>query len=112
MDAKEITWTQDRMRKHLDAKEAQRYLSKINSKNFKQPRYPDEMQNLIREKVTELPSEQLVVIYLTFWENLCEYEIAKEIKTTVSKVINIKEKALLRLKELMAEDNPRELCIA
>lgn len=112
MDVKEITWTPERMKKHLDAKEAQRYLSKINSKMIKQPKYPHQMQNLVREKVTELPSEQLVVIYLTFWENLCEYEIAKEIRTTASKVINIKEKALLRLKELMAEENPRELCIA
>lgn len=112
MDVKEITWAPERMRKHLDAKEAQRYLSKINSKMIKQTKYPPQMQHLVREKVTELPSEQLVVIYLTFWENLCEYEIAKEIRTTVSKVINIKERALLRLKELMAEENPRELCIA
>ena len=29
MDVKEITWTPERMRKHLDAKEAQRYLDKL-----------------------------------------------------------------------------------
>lgn len=112
MDVKEITWTPERMKKHLDAKEAQKYLNKINNKNIKRSKYPLEMQTLVREKVTELPSEQLVVIYLTFWENLCEYEIAKEIRTTVSKVINIKKNALLRLKELMAEESQRELCIA
>ena len=112
MNVKELTWVPERMTKHLDKKVEQKYLREITTKEIKASKYPTELQDLVREKVTELPSEQLVVIYLSFWEGLCDYEIAKEIRMNLSTVLKIKNAALEALRGLMLAETTREPAIA
>lgn len=112
MNVKELTWSPERMTKHLDKKEEQKYLREITGKEIKTSMYPAELQDLVREKVTELPSEQLVVIYLSFWEGLCDYEIAKEIRMNISNVLKIKNAALEALRCLMLTEATKEPAIA
>lgn len=112
MNVKEITWAPERMKKHLDKKEGKRFLRRMTNKEMKTSKYPMELQELVREKVTQLPSEQLVVIYLSFWEGLCEYEIAKEIRMSISNVLEIKNIALENLRHLLLKESKKEPAIA
>lgn len=112
MNVKELTWAPARMTKHLDKKEEENYLKEITTKEIKASKYPTELQDLVREKVTELPSEQLVVIYLSFWEGLCDYEIAKEIRMNISSVLKIKNTALEALRHLIQVETTKEPAIA
>lgn len=113
MDAREITMETKKIIKISDKQQEQEYLRRMNFIPSAFKRYSDEEQDQVREKVAQLPSEELVVIYLSFWENLCEHEIAKEICSTVGKVINIKTTALLRLREMIESDQQnKELRIA
>ncbi len=113
MDVTLITMEPKRINKISDKKQEQEYLRKMNSIPAVFKKYSKEQQEQVRQKVTQLPSDQLVVIYLTFWEDLCEYEIAKSICSTASKVLKIKSAALLNLREMIEGDkNHKELCIA
>lgn len=112
MDVREITMEPKKLERVSDMKQTQEYLKKMSFMPSVFKKYSKEDQNKVRESVTQLPSDELVVIYLTFWENLCEYEIAKAICSTSSKVLKIKSSALIHLKEMMEADNNQELCIA
>lgn len=113
MNNKEITMETRRIIKISDKRQEQEYLRKMNFVPTAFKKYSKEEQDQVREKVTQLPSDELVVIYLSFWENLCEYEIAKEICSTASKVIDIKTIALLHLREMIEQDQrKKELRIA
>jgi DNA-directed RNA polymerase specialized sigma24 family protein len=109
---KEITMEPRRLEKLSDMRQEKKYLEKMNTVPTAFKKYSVEEQDLVREKVTQLPSEELVVIYLSFWENLCEYEIAKSICSTAARVLKVKQSALIHLRELMETDQKQELCIA
>ena len=113
MATKEIVLEPKHLERISDMKQGQEFISKIYAKPLIFKSYSTEDQNLIREKVTQLPSEELVVIYLSFWENLCPYEIAKSLCSTVNRVIKVKTSALLKLKVMMNVDEyDEELSIA
>ena len=113
MDARQITMETKRIIKISDKRQEQEYLRKMNFVPTAFKKYSKREQDQVREKVTQLPSDELVVIYLSFWENFCEYEIARAIGSTVSKVTKIKTKALLNLREMIESDQQnKELRIA
>jgi hypothetical protein len=66
MDAKEITMEPRRLERLSDIRQEKKYLEKLNVIPTAFKKYSTEEQNLVREKVTQLPSDELVVIYLSF----------------------------------------------
>lgn len=58
---------------------------------------------LVRKKVTELPHEERTVVFLKFWEQLEDFEIAKSIGRTKSDVEKILQSAFARLKAQLLE---------
>ena len=101
------------LEKASDHNQAQEYLRKMHYVPTVFKKYSLKEQTQVREKVTQLPSDELVVIYLTFWENLCEHEIAKAICSTASRVLKIKKSALISLKEMIeTNEDAKELCVA
>jgi DNA-directed RNA polymerase specialized sigma24 family protein len=108
MDVKEIVMEPKRINKLLDAREENKYLQQMYVTPAAFKRYSQQDQDRVREKVTQLPSDELVIIYLTFWEGLCEYEIAKSIRSTANKVSQIKSRALLHLKEMIELDKQKK----
>lgn len=57
-----------------------------------------EQSEYVRERVANLPTGELAVVYLKFWEGLCEYEISKGLNLSVIAVENLLSSALNRLK--------------
>lgn len=113
MDAREITMETKRIIKISDQRQEQEYLKKMNFVPTAFKKYSKREQDQVREKVTQLPSDELVVIYLSFWENFCEYEIAKSICSTAARVLRIKQSALIHLREMIESDQQsKELKIA
>jgi len=108
MDVKEIVMEPKRINKLLDLRQEEKYLQQMYLTPTVFKKYSQQDQDRVREKVTQLPSDELVIIYLTFWEGLCEYEIAKAICSTANKVIKIKSKALLHLKEMIELDTQKK----
>jgi DNA-directed RNA polymerase specialized sigma24 family protein len=57
----------------------------------------------VRKKVSYLPTGELAVVYLKFWEGYCEYEISKILSMSKSTVIKNLSSALERLKNEFAQ---------
>lgn len=57
-----------------------------------------EQSEYVRECVASLPSGELAVVYLKFWEGLCEYEISKGLNLSIVAVEKLLSSALNRLK--------------
>ena len=97
---KQLIYDSKKTQKHLDEKSNQDYL-----KTFTEGNEPQRAITLSSEKVREfvcqLPSEELAIVYLKFWENLEECEIAHELKMSSRMVEHILKIALDRLKMWM-----------
>mgnify|MGYP001433745973 CR=1 FL=1 len=66
--------------------------------------FPFKTKAYLREKVRELPPAEFTVIHFYFWDNCTFNEIAKKLNMKYSNVETIYECALIRLKEIIADD--------
>jgi hypothetical protein len=113
MSIKEIVTDPEILERISDMQQEQEIINQIYAKPLIFKSYSKIEQSLVREKVLKLPSEELVIIYLSFWENLCPYEIAKSLCSTVNRVIKVKVSALSKLKVMMnVNEKHEELSIA
>lgn len=91
-------------KKHLDKQSNQDYLSAFTKENRPKQKFTISNQ-LVREFVCQLPSEQLAIIYLKFWEGLEECEISQELRMSVKMVERILKMALDCLRKWMTSSS-------
>lgn len=102
---KELIWAPRRIQKHMDNSLSDSYLrEKTKSKPQGFKGLSNNKKKIIREQVANLPTGELAVVYLKFWEGLCEYEIAKSLHLSIGAVCNLLSSALERLKEPLAHE--------
>jgi DNA-directed RNA polymerase specialized sigma24 family protein len=93
-------------RKKMDSNTYQDYIKgnqSLSPKDLKE--YGEKQKDFVRERVTLLPTGELAVIYLKFWEELDESEISRTLAMHVLKVRKLLSLALLRLKEDFADEH-------
>jgi DNA-directed RNA polymerase specialized sigma24 family protein len=97
----EVIWPAHKIQKRMDQQVQSDYL-KESSKNeevtFSKLKLNDLESEIVREKVANLPTGELAVIYLKFWEGLCEYEISKALCISTGAVKKMLSSALERLR--------------
>lgn len=100
-NTKEVIWPNHRIQKYMDHQIQNEYLRDEESidESPRQKSYrPNFDSEIVRQKVASLPTGELAVVYLTFWEGLCEYEISKALCISTIAVKKILSSALERLK--------------
>ncbi len=74
------------------------YLADVNNEDVEQILAKQEMKNLIRTRMSELPEKEQLVLVLYYYEELTLKEIGEILDVTESRVCQIHTKAILRLK--------------
>lgn len=108
---REIIMSPTRLTKTADRNANAQYLTRMTPLKMKQVKKLNaEQAQFVRDQVAALPTGELAVIYLRFWEGLCEYEISKTLCLSVAVVRRLISSALERLKEKIIE--PTDLITA
>jgi len=96
----ELVWPNERIQKRMDKETNASFLVSENCNHdlLTFERLTDDQAAVIRKRVALLPSGELAVIYLKFWEGLCADEISKTLSLSVGSVNKLLEAALLRLR--------------
>lgn len=92
----EEIWSPEKIKQLLDQRQEEEFVK--NNLNVNSRRFSDREIKIIRKKVCDLPSGELVVIYLRFWEGIGIREISKKLCLPKVLVLQYLEKALIRLK--------------
>ena len=74
------------------------YLADVNNEDVEQILAKQEMKDLIRTRMSELPEKEQLVLVLYYYEELTLKEIGEILDVTESRVCQIHTKAILRLK--------------
>lgn len=97
----EVIWPAHKIQKSMDQQVQSDYLKEISKSEevtFSKLKLNDLVSEIVREKVANLPTGELAVIYLKFWEGLCEYEISKALCISTVAVKKMLSSALERLR--------------
>ena len=84
-----------RLQKEIDRNVYEEFIREEKSKMYSQKQL-----KMIKKKVCDLPSPELAVVYLRFWEGLSEEAIAKKLELAIQAVKFYLKSALMRLKIL------------
>lgn len=97
----EVVWPAHKIQKRMDQQVQSDYLKESTKSEeiaFSKLKLNDFESEIVREKVANLPTGELAVIYLKFWEGLCEYEISKALCISSVAVKKMLSSALDRLR--------------
>ncbi len=75
----------------------------INIFDFSQNNADEETRQRIQKIISYLTDRQRQVIEMTYWENLSQREIAQKLSIHQSTVLEIKQQALKKLREIVSE---------
>lgn len=101
MATKTISISPRRQEKLLDNEQVQSYLREMSYKASDYLCFSDKDQKKVHELVKQLPQLEMVIIYLTYWKGLYDFEIARIVKKRANTVAKIRSDVLLKLKEQM-----------
>ena len=97
----EVIWPMNKIQKKMDKDVQDEFLKNQNciaNQKMDLKKLSPEQSEYVRECVAGLPSGELAVVYLKFWEGLCEYEISKGLNLSIIVVEKLLSSALNRLK--------------
>jgi DNA-directed RNA polymerase specialized sigma24 family protein len=101
----ELVWPNEKIQKRMDKETNASFLMGENHNHdlLTFEKLTDDQAAIIRKRVSLLPSGELAVVYLRFWEGLCADEISKTLCLSVGSVNKLLQAALLRLRNNLLE---------
>lgn len=95
-----LYWSDKMIQQEIERQISQEYLRELKEvPRSTRKRLTERQEALIRERISKLPREEMLAVYLYFWEGSTTREIAKVLSLSVGLTAKLINNALVRLRD-------------